>query len=193
MSIDFNFSMTFWFTIPKAVVLSVCNGVGGCGCPKNLRTCLAGTASRKLMKSAPTLASAVKDINALMICNIVPTPPLLGGNSTLLDMKKWSPALLHALFLERYDASLCPTRTMLPCMVGYDCIRISWHIVEELFDLLHCVFSWCCLLCGERPECWEHWRVHTSSNFLDIFCFLCSVVLTCRWLQHIGMLRRRLA
>ncbi len=59
------------------------------GCPKNLRTCLAGTALWQLMKSAPTSASsATKDITALMICDIVLTALLLGGNSTLLDMKK---------------------------------------------------------------------------------------------------------
>ncbi len=69
-------------------MLSVYIGVGGCGCPKNLRTCLAGTALQQLMKSATTLVSAAKDITALMICNIVLTALLLGGNSTLLDMKK---------------------------------------------------------------------------------------------------------
>ncbi len=69
-------------------MLSICIGVGGCGCLKNLRTCLAGTDLQQLMKSAPTLASAAKDITALMICNIVITKPLLGGNFTSLDMKK---------------------------------------------------------------------------------------------------------
>ena len=87
MSIDFNFFMTFLFTTPKAVVLSICIGVGGCGCLKNLRTCLAGTASQQLMNSAPISASAAKDI-ALIICDIVCIAPLLGGTLTLLDMKK---------------------------------------------------------------------------------------------------------
>jgi hypothetical protein len=40
------------------------------------------------MESAPTLASAAKDITALMIWDIVLTALLLGGNSALLDMKK---------------------------------------------------------------------------------------------------------
>jgi len=106
MSIDFNFFMTFLFTTPNAVVLSVCIGVGGCGCPKNSSTCLAGTASRQLMNSAPISASAAEDITALIICDIVCMAPLLGGTSTLLDMKKWPPALLRALLSERYDALL---------------------------------------------------------------------------------------
>ncbi len=87
-------------------------GVGGCGCPKNSKSCLAGTALRQLMKSAPILASAAEDRTALIICKIVITAPLFGGVSVLLDMKICPPALLRALLLERYDASLCAASTI---------------------------------------------------------------------------------
>ena len=112
MSIAFNFFITFWLTTPNAVVLSVCIGVGGCLCPRNSKTCLAGTASRQLMNNAPTSASAAEDSTALIICEMVITAPLLSGVSALLDMKKCPPALLRALLLDRYDASLCAANTM---------------------------------------------------------------------------------
>ena len=77
-------------TTPNAVVLLVCIGVGGCLCPRDSKTCLAGTASRQLMNNAPTSASAAEDSTALIICEIVITAPLLCGVSVSLDMKKMS-------------------------------------------------------------------------------------------------------
>ena len=113
MSIAFNFLITFWLTTPNAVVLSVCIGVGGCLCPRNSKTCLAGTAaSRQLMNNALTSASAAEDSTALIICEMVITAPLLSGVSASLDMKKCPPALLCALLLDRYDTSLCAANTM---------------------------------------------------------------------------------
>ena len=116
ISIAFSFFITFWFTTHNAVVVLVCMGVGGCGCPKKSKTksWLAGTgASWQLMNNAPTLASAAEKSTTLIICKIVITAPFLGGVSMLLDMKKCQPALLHALLSERYFSLLCAASTML--------------------------------------------------------------------------------
>jgi hypothetical protein len=47
------------FTIPTVVVLSMCIGVGGCGCHSLARTSQNTFASCAFRKSAPSLASAV--------------------------------------------------------------------------------------------------------------------------------------
>ncbi len=52
-------------------------------------------------------------MTAFMIWVIVRTAPLLGGRAVSVDMKKCPPALLLALDSDRYDALLCPARTML--------------------------------------------------------------------------------
>ena len=75
----------FRFTTPNAVVLSVCIGVGGWGCPISSRVVLAGMASRAFMNNAPISASAADDMTALMICATFNTAPLLGGTSVLFD------------------------------------------------------------------------------------------------------------
>ncbi len=49
MSIAFSFFMMLLLTTPSAVVLSVCIGVGGWGCPMYSSVCHAGTASQQLM------------------------------------------------------------------------------------------------------------------------------------------------
>ena len=76
----------FLLTTPKAVVLSVCTGVGGCLCPMILRACRAGIASLQLMKRAASLASAAEDITDLMICYTVKTAPLFDGMASSLDI-----------------------------------------------------------------------------------------------------------
>ena len=86
----------FLLTTPKAVVLSVCAGVGGCLCPMILSACRAGIASLQLMKWDPSLASAAEDITDLMIWETVRTAPLFDGIASSLDMKKCPPALLLA-------------------------------------------------------------------------------------------------
>ena len=58
----------FLLTTPKAVVLLVCTGVGGCLCPIILSACRDWIASLQLTKRAPSLASAAEDITDLMIC-----------------------------------------------------------------------------------------------------------------------------
>ena len=45
----FQFFMMLLFTTPRAVVLLVCIGVGGCLWPKNLSVCHDGIASPQLM------------------------------------------------------------------------------------------------------------------------------------------------
>ena len=71
-----------------------------------------GTASRQLMKRAASSASAAEDMTASMIWVMVMTAPLFGGVLVSLDMKTFPPALLRAFDSERYEASLCTTRTM---------------------------------------------------------------------------------
>ncbi len=78
----------------------------------NSRVWRAGIVSLQLMESAPTSASAAEDMTALIICAIVRMMPLFGGLAVLLDMKKCQPARLHVFDLDRYDAMLCPARTM---------------------------------------------------------------------------------
>ncbi len=61
---------------------------------------------------SPHLSLAAEDMTVLIICAIVRMAPLFGGLAVLLDMKKCLPALLRAFDLERYNALLCPARTM---------------------------------------------------------------------------------
>ena len=76
------------FTTPRAVVFSVCMGVGGCLCPIYSRKIRAGIASRQLMKSAQSSAYAAEDMTTLIICDMVMTVPLLGGVAEKSVMKK---------------------------------------------------------------------------------------------------------
>ena len=87
--------------------------VGDCLWPISPRACWEGTASRKLMNRAESLACAAEDMTALMIWEMVMTAPLLGGVEVSLDMKKCPPAQLRAFNSEIYYAPLWPTRTML--------------------------------------------------------------------------------
>ena len=76
----------FLLTTPKAVVLLVCIGVGGCLCPMISSACRAGIASLQFMKRAPSLASAAEDITALMIWETVRMAPLFDGMASSLVM-----------------------------------------------------------------------------------------------------------
>ena len=93
-------------TTPSAVVLSVCIRVGGCLWPIYWSVWSARMASRKLIKRAPSLASAAEDMTALIICAMVMMAPLFGGMAELLDMKKCPRDLLCDFPPERYEASL---------------------------------------------------------------------------------------
>jgi hypothetical protein len=66
------------------------------------------------------------------------------------------------------------------CMVCDNCIRMSRGIAQKLSHLSHCVLSWVCLLCDNRPQSRKHGVVNTlciieeSANDLldDFFVFL---------------------
>ena len=87
----------FLLTTPKAVVFSVCIGVGGCLCPMISSVCRAGIASLQFIKRAHSSASAAEDITALMIWETVRMVQLFDGMASSLDMKKCTPALLLAI------------------------------------------------------------------------------------------------
>ena len=112
-------------TTPSAVVLSVCIGVGGCLWTIYLSEWRDGMASRKLMKRAPSSASAAEDMTALIIFVMVITAPLLGGMAEFLDMKKCPPSLLRAFVSEIYEASLWPARNILLAL--YVMIASGWE------------------------------------------------------------------
>ena len=61
------FGCILLLTTPSAVVLSVCTGVFGCGCPISINIFLIGTASLVFMYNVPNLASAADYITALMM------------------------------------------------------------------------------------------------------------------------------
>ena len=95
MSMDFIcFGWILLLMKPLAVVLSVCIGVGGCGCPISFSMFLMWADSLALTKRDPTSASAADDTAALIICDILRMAPLLDGMSSLLDKKKCPLALL---------------------------------------------------------------------------------------------------
>ena len=61
---------------PLAVELSVCIGVGGCGCPNSSSIFMTWTASLMLIKRDPNSASATEDMTAfaMVLCTVVFTP-----------------------------------------------------------------------------------------------------------------------
>ena len=73
---------------PRAVVLSVWMGVGGCGWPISSAVVCAGIAWREFMYRAPILASSADDMTALMIWAIFIIALLFAGFGELSDMKK---------------------------------------------------------------------------------------------------------
>ena len=114
VSIDLSRLMTMLlFTMPRAVVLSFCMGIGGCLCPIYSKTIRSGIASRQLTKSAKSAASAAEDMTALIIFDMVMKAPLLGGFSDFSVKNNCPPALLQEPDPERYDALLCPAITLL--------------------------------------------------------------------------------
>jgi hypothetical protein len=61
-------------------------GVHFCGWPSSLSVLHIDTAILELMNSAPSFASAVEDITALIICDMLSTAPLLVGISYIPAM-----------------------------------------------------------------------------------------------------------
>ena len=97
MSIAFvRFGVILPLTTPSAIELSVCNGVGGCGCPISSKMIRMYTASRAMMYNAPNSASVADDMTCLMMWAILRRAPLFVGTSPPLERKKCPPALLLA-------------------------------------------------------------------------------------------------
>ena len=94
------FGCKFFVTNPRAVVLSVCTGVGGL-CPISLTVFLAGMAWRELMKRDPISASAAEVMMFFMIWAMLSTAPLFGGLSEWSERKKCPPARLLAFGSKR--------------------------------------------------------------------------------------------
>ena len=70
---------------PLAVELSVCIGVGGCGCPNSSSIFMTWTASLMLIKRDPNRAPATEDMTTLMICAMLRMAPFLGGMLLLVE------------------------------------------------------------------------------------------------------------
>ena len=93
-------------------------------CPISSRDWSSGITSLRLMNIAPSSASAADDMTALIILEIVNTAPLLGGKYVFVDIDKFPPALLLDSVLERYEASLWPSRTI--SLVCYVIMAYVW-------------------------------------------------------------------
>ena len=69
MSIAFvRFGWTFPFVMASAIMLSVCNGVGGCVCLISSRMIRMYTASLAIMLRAASLASVADDMTCMIMC-----------------------------------------------------------------------------------------------------------------------------
>ena len=94
---------------PAAVELSVCLGVGGCGCSSSMSVVQMGTMSWALTNSAPTSDSAAEAMMFLRMGQTVWMGPLSGGwlvgncgmLSECLLRKRWPPTQLRALGSDR--------------------------------------------------------------------------------------------
>ena len=92
------FSCILLLAIPFAVVLSVCIGVGGCGCPiSSIRFCC-GIACFALMNNPAISALAADESTAFMTDDTFNSAPLLSGLSVLEDKKWWPPTWLRECF-----------------------------------------------------------------------------------------------
>ena len=99
-------------TMPKSVDLSVSIGVGGCLWLWSLSVVHSGTVVFTLWRSTPSLVSAVYVTTWRSTHNSVWNGPLLIGSLCCLEgsdielKKKWSPTLIHAFSLIRWETSL---------------------------------------------------------------------------------------
>ena len=109
MALDMS-CLTVLLMMPDAVELSVCIGVGPCGCPISSNGVLSTSPSLALMKRPPNSTSAAVAIKFFKMTATTNTAPLclvgdVGLNFSL--RKKCPPILLLALNAYRYDAWLC--------------------------------------------------------------------------------------
>ena len=94
-------------TIPTAVVLSTCNGVGGWGWPNSFSINRMTFASCAFKNNAPNSASAADAATSFKMEHVVRIFPfsLIGSLSlSKLPRKKYPPALLRARAAVKYDA-----------------------------------------------------------------------------------------
>ena len=102
--------LTVSLMMPDAVDLSVCIGLGPCGCPISSNEVLSTSPSLELTIRPLNSASAAEAITFFKMAATTNTAPLcllreVGSNLSL--RKKCPPTLLLALDTKRYDASLC--------------------------------------------------------------------------------------
>ena len=96
------------FSIPAAVILSQCIGVGGCACPNSFRMVQSIFLSFILRNKAPSSASSAEATTNLRIPLWIYIYPLSGIGLYLLGtyQRKKSPAVqLLERTSDRYDAS----------------------------------------------------------------------------------------
>ncbi len=63
------------------------------------------------------------------------------------------------------------------CLVGHDGIRICGRVVQELFDLDHCVLGGICLLGGNGTQSSKHCAVDASCIVEECADYLLNVLL----------------
>ena len=102
--------LTVTLMMPDAAELSVCIGVGPCGCPISSNEVLSTSHSLALTNRPPKSASAVETITCFKMAATTNTAPLCllhGVGSNLSLRKKCSPTLLLALDAKRDYAPMC--------------------------------------------------------------------------------------
>ena len=109
MALNLRF-LTVSLMMPDAVDLSVCIGVGPCGCPISSIEVLSTSPSLVFMNRPPNSASAAEAITFFKMAattNIAPLCLVCEVGLHLSLRKKCPPTLLLALDSDKYYASLC--------------------------------------------------------------------------------------
>ena len=102
------FGWMFLLITPSTMLSSVCIGVRSCLWTIYSIIFRMYKSSLALINRAPSSASAADNVTTLIICEIVSTAPLFGGNEELFGMNKFPPALMRAFVLFKYHASIFP-------------------------------------------------------------------------------------
>ena len=114
--------LTVSLMMPDAVELSICIGVGPCGCRISSNEVLSTSTSLALTNRSPNFAYAAEAITFSKMAATTNTATLclvfeVGLNLSL--KKKCPPTLLLDLDTNRYDASLCI----------YNCIWLAQYLI----------------------------------------------------------------
>ncbi len=128
------------------MLLLVCVGVGGWGCPISLSTLHIGTASCALMYTVPSSALATEDMTALMSCAMLSTNLLLLGFFASDDMKKTSGMTTSFWFVE-IQCIAVDDQNHVACVIGEYSILMGCCVIEKIFNVHHGFLGWLCL-CG---------------------------------------------